>query len=639
MADLVKKDIRYLSRDFPSLKQNLIDFAKNYFPDTYQDFNESSPGMMFLEMAAYVGDVLSYYTDTTLQESLILQASERQNILNLAQSMGYKPKTNIASNVKLDVFQIVPSTAYVGGSFVGNGINNQPDFSYAFAIEPGMVVASDSRNITTEFRTIDYLDFKFSSSIDPTEVTVFEVDDTTNEPTFYLLKKSVNAVSGVIRTKTFSFNEPKPYDKIEIDEPSLIEILYAIDSDGNKWYHVPFLAQDTIFEPTPNISRNDRQLSTYREETPYLLKLRKVSRRFSTRQLDNGKTEIQFGAGVSELDDELLVPNPDLVGSKLAGIETITSLDIDPSNFLYTKTYGLAPNNTDLTFYYTVGGGIRDNVPSETITRLKTRNILLDETGLDLTLYRQILGSLAVINPDPATGGKEGETVDEIRINALASFASQNRAVTKEDYIIRAYSLPQKYGSIAKAYITKDDQLTRESIYNSDRIVNPLALNFYVLGYDANSNLTRINDATKENLKTYLGYHRMLTDAINIKDAYIINLQIEFDIITMPDQNGNQVILRCIDRLKKYFDIKKWQINQPIVISNVFTELDKVNGVQTVVDVRFSNLYDTTIGYSGNAYDINGATRDGVIFTSLDPSIFEVRYPDNDIIGRVRAFG
>jgi hypothetical protein len=639
MADLVKKDIRYLSRDFPSLKQNLIDFAKNYFPDTYQDFNESSPGMMFLEMAAYVGDVLSYYTDTTLQESLILQASERQNILNLAQSMGYKPKTNIASNVKLDVFQIVPSTAYVGGSFVGNGINNQPDFSYAFAIEPGMVVASDSRNITTEFRTIDYLDFKFSSSIDPTEVTVFEVDDTTNEPTFYLLKKSVNAVSGVIRTKTFSFNEPKPYDKIEIDEPSLIEILYAIDSDGNKWYHVPFLAQDTIFEPTPNISRNDRQLSTYREETPYLLKLRKVSRRFSTRQLDNGKTEIQFGAGVSELDDELLVPNPDLVGSKLAGIETITSLDIDPSNFLYTKTYGLAPNNTDLTFYYTVGGGIRDNVPSETITRLKTRNILLDETGLDLTLYRQILGSLAVINPDPATGGKEGETVDEIRINALASFASQNRAVTKEDYIIRAYSLPQKYGSIAKAYITKDDQLTRESIYNSDRIVNPLALNFYVLGYDANSNLTRINDATKENLKTYLGYHRMLTDAINIKDAYIINLQIEFDIITMPDQNGNQVILRCIDRLKKYFDIKKWQINQPIVISNVFTELDKVNGVQTVVDVRFSNLYDTTIGYSGNAYDINGATRDGVIFPSLDPSIFEVRYPDNDIIGRVRAFG
>jgi hypothetical protein len=632
MADLVKKDIRYLSRDFPSLKQNLIDFAKNYFPDTYQDFNESSPGMMFLEMAAYVGDVLSYYTDTSLQESLILQASERQNILNIAQSLGYKPKTNIASNVKLDVFQIVPA--------IGSGTSNRPDYSYAFAIEPGMVVASDNRNITTEFRTTDYLDFRFSSSLDPLEVTVFSVSDTPPfEPTYYLLKKSISAVSGVIRSKTYSFGEPKPYDKIELEDTNIIDILYGIDSDGNKWYHVPFLAQDTIFEPTPNISRNDRTLSTYRDETPYLLKLRKVSRRFITRQLDNGKIEIQFGAGVSDLDDELLVPNPDLVGNSLTGIESPSSADIDPSNFLYTKTYGLAPNNTDITIYYTTGGGIKDNVPSETITRLKSRSIVLDETGLSLPLYNQVLGSLAVTNPEPAAGAKQGETVDEIRQNALAYFASQNRAVTKEDYIIRTYSLPQKYGGVAKAYITKDDQLTVDSIYNSDRVANPLALNLYLLGYDAFGKLTRINDATKENLKTYLGYHRMLTDAINIKDAYIINVGIEFEIITMPDQNGNQVILRCIDRLKQYFDIKKWQINQPIVISNVFTELDKVVGVQTVVDVRFTNLIDPDIGYAPNAYNIQQATKDGIIFPSLDPSIFEIKYPDNDIIGKVRAFG
>ena len=169
MADLVKKDIRYLSRDFPSLKQNLIDFAKNYFPDTSQDFNESSPGMMFLEMAAYVGDVLSYYTDVTLQESLILQSTERQNILNIAQSLGYKPKTKIASNVKIDVFQLVPA--------IGSGTNNVPDYSYSFAIETGMVVASDNNNVTSQFRTIDYLDFKHSSSIDPTVVSVFEYDN------------------------------------------------------------------------------------------------------------------------------------------------------------------------------------------------------------------------------------------------------------------------------------------------------------------------------------------------------------------------------------------------------------------------------------------------------------------------------
>lgn len=631
MADIVKKDVRYLQRDFGSLKQNLIDFAKNYFPNTYQDFNETSPGMMFLEMAAYVGDVLSYYTDVNLQESMILQASERQNIMNIAQSLGYKPKNSIAATVKLDVFQLVPS--------INSGGNIVPDYNYAFAIDAGMVVASDNNNVTSRFRTIDYVDFKFSSSFDPTEVTAYEVDDITNEVTFWLLKKSVKAISGVIQTATYSFTDPKPYDMVELDAPDLIEILYGIDSDGNKWYHLPYLAQDTIFEPTPNIARNDRVLNRYRTETPYLLKLRKVTRRFVSRQTAEGTFEIQFGAGVSDLDDELLIPNPDLVGNALVGIETATSADIDPSNFLYTKTYGLAPNNTDITIYYTTGGGIKDNVPSDTINRIISKTQLIDETGLDTILYNQVISSLVVTNPEPATGGKSQEELNEIRQNALAYFASQNRAVTKEDYIIRAYSLPQKYGSIAKAYITKDTQLTVDSVFNSDRIPNDLALNFYVLGFDGNGNLTTINDATKENLKTYINYHRMLTDAINIKDAYIINIGIEFDIITLPDQNGNQVVLRCIDRLKKYFDIARWQINQPIIISNLYTELDKVDGVQTVVSVKVNNYHDATLGYSKHAYDLNLATKDGIIFPSLDPSIFEIKYPDNDIIGRVRAFG
>lgn len=630
MSDLVRKDIRYLSRDFGSLKQNLIDFTKNYFPDSYQDFNETSPGMLFLEMAAYVGDVLSYYTDVTLQESLILHASEKENILNIAQSLGYTPKNRVASNTLLDVFQIVPSIQIDG--------NIVPDYAYAFAIEPGMLVDVNN-NARTQFRTIDYLDFKFSSSFDPTEVTPYEVDENTGEILFWLLKKSTKVVSGKLNSKEFIFNEPKPYDKVVLDEPDLIEILYAMDSDGNKWHHVPYLAMDTIFEPTPNITRNDKSLSQYRTETPYLLKLRKVSRRFTSRQTAEGKFNIQFGAGVADLDDELLIPNPDLVGSSLNGIAPNYSPDIDPSNFLYTKTYGLAPNNTTLTFYYTTGAGITDNVPSEVITNIVSRTLIIDETGLDANLTFQCVGSLAVTNPKPATGAKISEEINEIRQNALAHFASQNRAVTKEDYIIRAYSLPQKYGSIAKAYITKDTQLTRESIYNSDRIENNFGLNFYVLGYDGNNKLIPVNDATKENLKTYLNHHRILTDAINLRDAYIINIGIEFDIITLPDENSNRVILNCIDTLKKYFDVKKWQINQPIVISNVYTEIDKVEGVQTVVNVKFKTLYDQTLGYSPHAYNIDQATKNGILFPSLDPSIFEIKYPNNDIIGRSRAFG
>jgi len=633
MADLVKKDIRYLSRDFSSLKQNLIDFTKNYFPNTYQDFNEASPGMMFLEMAAYVGDVLSYYTDVTLQETMLLHATERVNILNTAQSLGYMPKNRIAANVKLDVFQIVPAKTIVSAS----GSQVVPDYSYAFAIEPGMVVGATT-NSGVEFRTVDFVDFKFSSNIDPTEVTPFEVD-VNGEVLFWLLKKSVKAISGKVEYFDYEFNDPKPYDRVVLNNADFIEILYGIDDDNNTWYNVPYLAADTIFSPVINIARNDTELSAYRDETPYLLKLKKVSRRFTLRTVDQGIYEIQFGAGVADLDDEELIPNPDLIGSSLTGIESSVSLDIDPSNFLYTKTYGLAPNNTTIRIYYTTGKGIQDNVASDTLTRILTRSILLDETGLDNVLYTQIVASLAVTNPKPAVGGKAGDEINEIRNNALANFASQNRAVTKEDYIIRAYTLPSKYGSIAKAYITKDTQLTVESIYNTERIQNNLALNFYVLGYDANNKLTVINDATKENLKTYLNYHRILTDAINIRDAYIINIGIEFDIITFPDQNSNQVILRCINRLKQYFDVNKWQINQPIIVSNIFTELDRIEGVQTVVDVRLTNKYDQTLGYSPNAYNLQEATRNGIVFPSLDPSIFEIKYPDNDIIGRVRAFG
>jgi len=628
---LVEKDIRYLGRDFPTLKQNLIDFAKNYFPDTYQDFNESSPGMMFLEMAAYVGDVLSFYTDVTLQESMILHATEKKNIVNIAQSLGYMPKNRISANTKIDIFQVVPSIQ-ISGDIV-------PDFNYALAIEPGMIVGTNNINSQTEFRTIDYVDFKFSSSFDPTEITPYEADDVTGEVLYWLLRKSAKIVSGKTATKQYTFDSPKPYDRVTLDESNLIEILYAVDTEGNLWTHVPYLAQDTVFDSVVNIPRNDAKLSKYRTETPYLLKLKKIPRRFTSRHVSDGVYEIQFGAGISNLDDELLIPNPDLVGGSLNKYTNDVTLDIDPSNFLYTKTYGLAPSNTTLTFYYTTGQGIKDNVPSETLTKILKYNVTTDPQGLDEVLYNAAVSSVAVTNPNPATGGKFSEDVNEIRQNALASFAAQNRAVTKEDYIIRAYSLPQRYGSIAKAYITKDTQLTTESVFNSDRVQNGLGLNFYVLGYDLNEKLTTVNDATKENLKTYLNYYRILTDAINIRDAYIINVGIDFDVITLPDQNSNQVVLKCIDRLKQYFDVKKWQINQPIVVSNVYTELDRVEGVQTVVSVKFKNLNDVTLGYSQHAYNLDAATKDGIIFPSLDPSIFEIKFPNNDIFGRARALG
>ena len=629
MADLLKKDIRYLGRDFNSLKSNLIDFAKTYFPNTYQDFNEAAPGMMFLEMAAYVGDVLSYYTDVTLQESLITHATERQNIINIAQSMGYIPRNKIAAVVKLNVFQLVPSVDDGFGIMV-------PDWRYALAIDEGMAVSSTST--TNLFRTTEYIDFKFSSSLDPTEVTPFEINDVTGEVEFWLLKKSVNAVSGNVTSRSFPIGELVPYRKILLEEPNLIEVLYAMDNDGNKWYNVPYLAQDTIFESVPNIPRNDKFLSEDRGGTPYLLKLRRIPRRFTTRQVADGLFEMQFGSGVSNFNEEFLIPNPDLVGSALNNITSGFSNELNPANFLYTKSYGIAPSNTNITFYYSVGGGSGDNVASDNINKIRTKNVIVDETGLDSVLYQRVVNSLAVTNPEPASGGKNADDLEEIRQNAIAQFASQNRAVTKEDYIIRAYSLPSKFGSISKAYVVKDTELSYNMTSANNFLQNQFGLSFYVLGYDRNNKLTRVNNATKENLKTYLDQYRMLTDAITIKDGYIINIGIEFEIVTRPNQNGNQVILKCIQKLKEYFDVKKWQINQPVVVSNLYTELDKIDGVQTVVNIKINNLHDESLGYSKYVYDIDAATKDGILFPSLDPSMFEIKYPDNDIIGKSRTY-
>ena len=244
--------------------------------------------------------------------------------------------------------------------------------------------------------------------------------------------------------------------------------------------------------------------------------------------------------------------------------------------------------------------------------------------------------SVVVNNPNPAMGGRSAESMENIRQNAMANFAAQNRTVTKEDYIVRAYSMPAKYGMIAKAYIVRDDQIdTSDQTPPQDRISNAMALNLYTLGYDSNKRLMPCNIAVKENLRTYLSQYRMLTDAINMKDAYIINIGIEFEIIALPNYNSNEVLLRSVDYLIKKFDIDNMQINAPILVSSCMAELDQIEGVQTVVEFKITNLFNTEEGYSGNVYDIEMATKNNIVYPSLDPSIFEIRYPDQDIKGRV----
>jgi len=620
-----KKDVSYLGKDFGQFRRNLIEFTRQYFPDTYTDFNQSSPGSLFIDMAAYVGDVLSYYMDINLKESILEQATERGNIYDIAKSLGYQPKNVVPAHVMLDVYQLVPA--------IGSGSNVRPDYDYALSIKSGMRIQQN--NGQSQFRTIESINFAFSSSYDTTEVTIYESNPVTKLPTYFLLKKQVQAVSGQINTTSFQFGAAIAYDKIVLSDTNVIEIVSVTESDGDNWYEVPYLAQDTIFEEVANLAENDPDLSSYRSAVPNLLKMRKTAKRFITRLRSDNKLELQFGAGISDNNDEEIIPNPSNVGHGLSAIRKNVNVDIDPSNFLYTKTYGQAPSNTTLTVTYTTGNGISDNVLANTLTKITFIEFDSDiNSTANATTINFVKSTIAVNNPDPAIGAKSADSLQDIKNNALANFATQNRLVTRDDYIIRAYSMPAKFGSVAKAYIVPDDQISQQE-FEQTRISNPLAMNLYVLGFNQNNQLVALNTAIKENLKTYLNYYRILTDAINIKDAFIINIGINFEITVLSNYNSNEVLLNCINEVRSYFNINKWQINQPIIKSQVMTLLANIKGVQSVINLSFSNLYDTAQNYSGNVYDLASATKNGVIYPSLDPSIFEVKFPNSDIKGRV----
>ena len=612
-----RKNIQYINRDFNELRASLVDYAKTYFPTTYNDFTPASPGMMFMEMAAYVGDVLSFYLDNQVQETYLQYARQTNNLYELAYMFGYKPNVTQVATTAIDFYQQVPAKL--------SGSDYVPDFDYALFINQNAQVTSVS-NTGISFLVEDPIDFSVSSSGDPTEITVFSL--TGGNPNYFLLKKTRKAISSTINTTTFTFGAPQQFSTVEINAPQIVGILDVTDTDSNKWYEVDYLGQEMVYNSIKNTNVNDPNLSQYSGDTPYLLKLEKVQRRFVTRFLDSGSLQLQFGSGTALDTDEEIIPNPNNVGIGLPFEKTKLTTAYSPENFLFTKTYGIAPSQTTLTVRYLTGGGVTSNVPSNDLTNL-TANIQFLNSNLNSVTAQTIFDSLAVTNPLAADGGGDGDTVEEIRQNSSANFSSQLRNVTQDDYLVRTLSMPAKYGVISKAYIepTKAQSLSAGESQS--------VLDLYVLSYNVNNQLATASPALKQNVTTYLSQYRMVNDSVNIKDAFIINIGVNFDIITLPEYNSNQVLADCIVALKDYFAIDKWQINQPIVLRNIYIILDKIVGVQTVKSVNITNLTGTNLGYSPYAYDMNAATISNVVYPSLDPSIFEVKYPNQDIQGRV----
>ena len=669
------KDIKYLNKDFNDFRNNLIEFSKTYFPKTYSDFNETSPGMMFMEMSSYIGDVLSYYIDDTLKESLLLYAEDRSNIIALSQFLGYKAKPSSPAIVSLSVYQLVPSKINLDPT-LSSSDRYEPDSRFYYRIKEGMAVISSTDGIT--FTTTEPVDFSDEKN---REITVFSRDLTTQEPDRYLIKKYVTAMSSELQESTFDFGSYESFRTIELAEDNIVSIYDVRDSNGNKYYEVPYLAQEMVFIEQPNTESNDPDLYQFKDTVPYILKTLKTARRFKTIVNGDLTTTIQFGAADPDASDELLTPNLKNVGLGLPN--SISRLDevYDPTNFLKTKSYGISPSNTTITVKYMTGGGVESNVAAGQLTSINTIEFDEDITSIPSELqglYNKLKESIATDNERPASGGRGAESVDEIRENALAYFGGQNRAVTAKDYQVRSLSLPPKFGGIAKAYAISDGGLdnnspasilastdnlneftdlvmsfvnqpdnlepSRQSVKedvrryltgktsNPDEKNNPFAINLYTLGFNNQGKLTNLNRGIKENLKKYLNEYRLLTDGVNILDGFIINIAIDFEISAYPSYNKSEVVANCIQELKNYFQIDNWTFNDVINLSEVELLVGNVEGVKSLLKLNVLNKCGDR--YSSNSYDILSATKGKNIYPSLDPSVFEVKFPDSDIKGR-----
>ena len=661
----IGRKINYLNKDFSQFRENLINFSKTYFPQTYTDFNESSPGMMFIEMASYIGDVLGYYIDDTLKESLLTTAEDRENLMDIANIMGYKTKPIAPAITQLSVYQTVPS------KFNSSAGDYEPDTEYFLRVKQGLQVRSTSSGII--FTSTELLDFNDENE---REISIYE-RDSQGKPSLYLVKKKVNAISAEVKSITVNFGStPEEFANINISDRNVIDVYDVRDSDGNKWYEVPYLGQEMVYVDYPTSEQNDKDLAQFKNSVPNVLRLIKSSRRFVTKTNSDNTTSLVFGGGTAT-NDETLIPNFKNVGLGLnSSIDKLGS-SFDPSNFLKTKSYGQAPTG-EFTISYYAGGGVDSNVPANDLVQID--NIEFDEdenffSGREARLFNATKNSVAVDNEAPARGGRGEESIEEIRQNALASFGAQNRAVTRKDYQVRALSLPSKYGKVAKAYCSadgeldnnspasilsdpkslkqftelvndlKDKDLTQLEIQkeiekflvgkkaNIDEKNNPFAINLYVLGYDSNKYLNSLNRAVKQNLKTYLNEYRVLTDGVNLLDGFVINIGVDFEIRVYGGYNTREILLQCQQEIQEFFNIDNWSFNQPINISELELAIANVEGVQSVPKCEIVNKCGGT--YSNVKYNISNATKNKQVYPSLDPSVFELKYPNKDIKGRV----
>jgi len=592
--------IRYTDRDFQSIKESLINYAKKYYPTTATDFNEASFGALMVDMVSYIGDVLSFYLDYQVSESFLDSAIEFRNVLRLAQQAGYKYDPEVTAYGSVAVFIKVPANT--------SGLG--PDTRYFPVLERNARFSTTNGNIP--FLLTENIDFQNAQ----TQTVVSDVDGETGNPLYYAVKTYAPVISGDIGVYTFSVGEYTPFKKIELDVPNVAEILSVQDSEGNNYYEVDYLAQDVVYKAVENREAGNNLVQN-------IVKAVSVPRRFVVVQ-EQEALFLQFGEGANtnkiiENDKKL---DPSNVALKMHAKDYITTTSFDPYILTANNNLGVGPSNTTVTVTYRTNLINAINVGAEdlkgvTVAFFRFQN----ENSLSPSEVLKVQESLEISNEDIIVGADSLPTSDEVKIRAKAAIATQSRAVTKQDYISFSYSMPSRFGSIKRAMIKQDKDSFKRN------------LNLYVVGEGLDGVLATVPYKVKLNLKNWLGRYKMLNDTVDILDAKILNLRIDYIAIGETGFDKYDAQLNVAEAMAKFYS-EKPEIGEPIYITDVYNVMNETRGIADISDVTIT----VQSGGIYSQYTLNlekHTSPDGRFITLPDDVIYEIRFVGDDIQGVV----
>jgi len=591
-----KPAIKYTSRDFESIREDLTNYAKRYYPSTYQDFNEASFGSLMLDTVAYVGDILSFYLDYQANESFLSTAIEYDNVLKLAKQSGYSLGTTSSSTGLVTLYVLLPAQA------VGTG----PDTTYMPILQRGSRFASTTGSTFTLLEDVDF-------SHPNNQVVVANVNSQTGVPTHYAIRAKGRVVSGELAVEEISVGTFERFKKVELAGANISEIISVTDELDNEYFQVNYLSQDVVFISVLNKGSN-------KDTVTNILKPVSVPRRFIVDH-ERNKTILQFGAG--QEGESLSLLEPDNVALDQHGKSHIIDTSFDPSDLIGSDKMGISPSDTTLTIIYRINTNENSNAAINTIKEIIDPEVHFpSEDDLTASKAREVVNSLEVINEEPIVGDVSLPTSEEIRIRALDSFASQNRAVTKQDYESLIYRMPSKFGAIKRVSLVQDTTSIRRN------------LNLYVISEGFNGLLTETNQTIKENIKTWLNHYKMINDTVDILNAKIVNFGINFKAVAHPGNNKYDVLANAVAMLKESFINKTYHISEPVSITDLTSVLQQVPGLLDVINIEIVNKVGER--YSQVPHDIDEKkSLDGRYILADENTIFEIKYPDTDIKGTI----